>query len=243
MSFNSIRRTKTFRHRFLHLLYSTITPLLLVILLVSACGKKAPVAESAVELKPPPTLKLEPAQQTRIERWHELMKEKQHAPVLEKLISVNVFFNQLVFVDDSIHWGMEDYWSTPVEFLLSNGGDCEDFATAKYFTLLNMQVPEEKMRLIYVKSLTLKKPHMVLGYYFVPTADPLVLDSFIDDILPASRRKDLIPIYSFNGEGLWLAKKTSNDRVGGADRLSLWQELQKKYQSEAIAGELSEKIK
>ena len=243
MSIYPSRRAEIFRPHSIHFLISTIVPLFLVLLLLGGCGKKAPVAESAVELKPPPTVKLEPAQQIRIDRWHKLMKDKQHAPALEKLISVNVFFNQLVFVDDSIHWGMEDYWSTPVEFLISNGGDCEDFATAKYFTLLNMQVPEEKMRLIYVKSMTLKKPHMVLGYYFVPTADPLVLDSIIDDILPASRRKDLIPIYSFNGKGLWLAKKTSNDRVGGADRLSLWQELQKRYQSEAIAGELSEKIK
>ena len=243
MSVNFSPRKKTFNHLFIHLLYSTIVPLFLVLLLVSACGKKAPIAEPAIEWQPPPTVKLEPAQQTRIDKWHKLMKENKHAPVLEKLISVNTFFNQLVFVDDSIHWGRKDYWSTPVEFLVSNGGDCEDFATAKYFTLLNMQVPEDKMRLIYVKSLTLRKPHMVLGYYFVPTADPLVLDSIIDDILPASRRKDLLPIYSFNGKSLWVAKKGSSDRVGGADQLSLWQELQKRYQGEAIAGELSEKIR
>ena len=243
MSVNFPPRKKTSSHLFIHLLYSTIVPLFLVLLLVSACGKKAVIKEPAMEWEPPPTVKLEPAQQTRVDNWHTLMKEKQHAPVLEKLLSVNVFFNQLVFVDDSIHWGREDYWSTPVEFLISNGGDCEDFATAKYFTLLNMQVPEEKMRLIYVKSLTLKKPHMVLGYYFVPTADPLVLDSIIDDIVPASRRKDLFPIYSFNGKGLWVAKKGSSDHVGGAERLSLWQELQKRYQNEAIAGELSEKTR
>jgi predicted transglutaminase-like cysteine proteinase len=243
MSFNCSRRTKTIRPHSTCFLCSTIVFLFLVLFLVSACGKKAPIAEPAIELQPLPTVKLVPAQQIRIDKWHELMREKQHAPVLDKLIAVNMFFNQLVFVDDSIHWGREDYWSTPVEFLLSNGGDCEDFATAKYFTLLNMQVPEEKMRLIYVKSLTLKKPHMVLGYYFVPTGDPLVLDSIIDDILPASRRKDLLPVYSFNGEELWLVRKTSNDRVGGADQLSLWQELQKRYQSEAIAGELTEKVK
>jgi len=243
MIFNSSRRTKSFHLHSIRFSLSTITTLFLVLLFISACGKKAPIADPAVELKPPPTVKLAPAQQIRVDKWHELMKEKQHTPVLEKLISVNMFFNQLVFVDDSIHWGREDYWSTPLEFLISNGGDCEDFATAKYFTLLNMQVPEEKMRLIYVKSMTLQKPHMVLGYYFVPSADPLVLDSIIDDILPASRRKDLIPIYSFNGEGLWLAKQQSSDRVGGADRLSLWEELQKRYQGEAIAGELSEKIK
>jgi predicted transglutaminase-like cysteine proteinase len=243
MIVNLFRRSKLFHLHSSRFSLSTIVTLSLVLMFVSACGKKAPVTDTAVELQPAPPMMLEPAQQERIDNWHKLMKEKQHAPVLEKLISVNMFFNRLVFVDDSIHWGKEDYWSTPLEFLISNGGDCEDFATAKYFTLLNMQVPDEKMRLIYVKSMTLQKPHMVLGYYSVPSADPLVLDSIIDDIQPASKRKDLFPVYSFNGEGLWLAKQQSSDRVGGSDRLSLWEELLKRYQSEAIAGEVSEKTK
>ena len=96
----------------------------------------------------------------------------------------------------------------------------------KGFLWVKTDIPDEKMRLIYVKSLKLKQPHMVLGYYAEATADPLILDNLVKEILSAPERPDLIPIYSFNGQGLWLAKQESTDRLGGSERLSLWQELQ-----------------
>ncbi len=37
----------------------------------------------------------------------------------------NHFFNQMRFVSDSELWGVNDYWATPVEFLIACGGDCE----------------------------------------------------------------------------------------------------------------------
>ena len=46
----------------------------------------------------------------------------------EKLELVNDFMNRTPFVSDLEHWGKEDYWATPVEFLSTNGGDCEDFS-------------------------------------------------------------------------------------------------------------------
>ena len=124
--------------------------------------------------------------------------------------------------------------------LIRNGGDCEDFATAKYFTLRHLDIPELKMRLTYVKSLKLEQPHMVLSFYSKPTADPLVLDSLVNAILHAVERPDLIPIYSFNGQGLWLDRKLSSDRLGDSGRLSLWQELQQRFSQEAIAAPLTQ---
>ena len=210
-----------------------------VLLFMSGCGAKKKAPEEAVDLDPgqqrvEEAVELDPGQQ-RVADWNELMREKLDAPEMEKLESVNSFFNKLKFVDDLYHWGKEDYWATPQEILISNGGDCEDFATAKYFTLRNLRIPDEKMRLTYVKSLTLKQPHMVLSFYQVPTAEPLVLDSLVDEILFASKRPDLIPIYSFNGKGYWLARKQSSDRLGGSDRLSLWHELRQRFSQEAIA--------
>ena len=111
-----------------------------------------------------PESKLTPEQE-RIAAWHKLMHDKRNAPEMEKLETVNSFFNQLEFVADRILWGRDDYWATPQEMLLKNGGDCEDFATAKYFTLRQLKIPDEKMNLTYVKVLRLKQPHMVLSYY------------------------------------------------------------------------------
>ena len=211
--------------KFVSLLISSCL-IVLILLSMSGCGAKKKAPEEAVELDPG---------QQRVADWHVLMREKRDVPEMEKLESVNSFFNKLVFVDDLYHWGKEDYWATPQEMLISNGGDCEDFATAKYFTLRNLAVPDEKMHLTYVKSLKLKQPHMVLSFYQEPTAEPLVLDSLIDAILFASERTDLISIYSFNGQGYWLTRKQSSERLGESDRLSLWNELRQRFNQEAIA--------
>lgn len=167
-----------------------------------------------------------PPARNRLMAWQRFIREDRSATEGEKLEKVNRFFNRLTFVSDAIHWQKKDYWATPVEFLASNGGDCEDFALAKYFTLKVLGVPEEKMNLTYVKAWKLKQSHMVVTYYPMPGAEPLVLDNLIDEIRPGSRRTDLLPVYSFNGSGLWLAQERGRGNlVGKSDRLKLWNEL------------------
>ncbi|MCZ8076649.1 MAG: transglutaminase-like cysteine peptidase, partial [Paucibacter sp.] len=61
---------------------------------------------------------------------------------LPRLSLVNNFVNKhLVFRDDSEVWGRIDYWATPLESLDKGRGDCEDYAIAKYFSLLNAGTP------------------------------------------------------------------------------------------------------
>ena len=162
----------------------------------------------------------------RILEWQELIRQDKSVSDKEKLEKVNKFFNQMEFVNDIYHWGKEDYWATPMEFLASQGGDCEDFSLAKYFTLKAMGVSEKKLNLAYVKALRLNEHHMVLTYYNKPGAEPLVLDNLITLIKPASQRPDLMPIYSFNGTGLWLAKQRGRGKlVGSSTRLKRWQDF------------------
>lgn len=158
--------------------------------------------------------------------WENLIIQDDSQNDLEKLEKVNQFFNQLEFVDDMAHWGEKDYWATPIEFLGSQGGDCEDFSIAKYFTLKFMGVEEEKLNLTYVKALNYNIHHMVLTYFSKPGVEPLVLDNIVTEIKPASMRSDLMPIYSFNGTGLWLAKQRGRGKLAGSSsRLYRWQEL------------------
>ena len=165
----------------------------------------------------------------RVEAWKQLLEDPdiKILPTREKLKMVNDFFNQNIdFVDDIFLWGVEDYWATPVEFLAKGAGDCEDYAIAKYFTLKILGVPDDKLRITYVKAVELRQAHMVLTYFETPRSVPLVLDNIISQIKLATERKDLIPVYSFNGSGLWLAKaRGSGQRVGGSQRLSLWTDL------------------
>jgi len=162
----------------------------------------------------------------RVEQWQALVLNEQASSEKDKLHSVNRFFNRIRFVDDIRVWNQKDYWATPVEFLGRNAGDCEDFTIAKYFTLRALGVPAEKLRLMYVRALRLKQSHMVLAYFETSDAMPLILDNINKKILPANYRKDLQPIYSFNGDGLWAAKAQGRGRkLKNKGGHSSWQNL------------------
>lgn len=172
----------------------------------------------------------------RIEAWSQMLQSELKQPEREQLNAVNRFFNQqLSFQDDMRIWRQIDYWATPVESLIKAAGDCEDYALAKYFSLRHLGIPSEKLRITYVKALTRNQAHMVLTFYSSPTADPLVLDNLIDEIHPASQRKDLLPVYAFNAEGLYLPGTHGGKRSSDSKKLSRWQDLLKKMQIEGFA--------
>ncbi len=170
----------------------------------------------------------------RLDAWDELIQASGNLPEKEKLTAVNRFFNrQFRFVDDSRNWRQNDYWATPVEALMKGAADCEDYSIAKYFTLRRLGITSEKLRITYVKALQYNQAHMVLTYYASPGADPLVLDNLIGEIRPASQRKDLLPVYAFNAEGLYMPG-AGNGKKGDAKKLSRWQDLLKKMRAEGF---------
>ncbi|WAC72885.1 transglutaminase-like cysteine peptidase [Roseateles sp. SL47] len=165
-----------------------------------------------------------------VERASALPDERQ------RLTVINNFFNQrIAFRDDMEVWGVVDYWATPLELLDKGRGDCEDYAIAKYMSLLAAGVPQARLRMVYVRAQFQGRAqaHMVLAYYPQPEAEPLILDNINPDIRMASLRGDLTPVFSFNGEGLWTG-------VGGTTagnplvRLSLWRDLLAKAREEGF---------
>lgn len=156
-----------------------------------------------------------------------------------RLQAVNQFFNRRIqFREDIEVWGQEDYWASPVEMLDKGQGDCEDFAMAKYFSLLSLGMPTAKLRLVYVRAQLggpggVVQAHMVLAYYAQPQAEPLILDNLISELRPASRRPDLTPVFSFNSDGLWqgVGSTTAGDPMV---RLSRWRELLSKARAEGF---------
>ncbi|OQK17059.1 sulfate adenylyltransferase [Methyloprofundus sedimenti] len=172
----------------------------------------------------------------RVEQWQSLMQSGVFLSEQDKLQRVNDFFNQHIkFTEDIYTWGVNDYWATPLELLTKGMGDCEDYSIAKYFTLLELGVPEKKMRIVYVKAVKLNQAHMVLAYYSSPRAIPVLLDNLIPRIKLATERMDLLPVYSFNGSGLWLAKSRGRgEKVGSAGQLNMWTELKQRMFKSAI---------
>ena len=156
-----------------------------------------------------------------------------------KLVAVNQFFNRrVVFATDAEVWGQVDYWASPLEMLGKGRGDCEDYVIGKYFSLLAAGVPMAKLRLVYVRA-TIGGPggevvaHMVLAHYASPGAEPSILDNLIGDIRPSSRRPDLEPVFSFNGEGLWQGVGTQSAGDPTA-RLSRWRDVIAKARAEGF---------
>lgn len=171
----------------------------------------------------------------RISGWQQLLIQQRNESELAQLNAVNRFFNQqLHYREDIDIWHVIDYWATPIESLRKGEADCEDYAIAKYFTLRHLGVSGEKLRITYVKAIRLNRAHMVLTWYATPDAIPIVLDSLTDNILPATQRPDLLPVYSFNDSGLWLPGSQNNKRVGDSKRLSRWQDVLKKMREEGF---------
>ena len=169
--------------------------------------------------------------------WREMLAQSASLPEAEKLRRVNEFFNRRVrFLEDIEVWNQPDYWATPVEFIGKGAGDCEDFVIAKYFSLIELGVPRSTLRLTYVRA-TIGAPgsgvtqaHMVLSYYTNPATEPLVLDNLITDIRPASRRPDLKPVFSFNGDGVWMAG--AERPSSPIERIGRWTDLILKMKAE-----------
>ena len=161
-----------------------------------------------------------------IVEWRELLDDIANEDVEEKLYQVNRYFNRFKFVDDIEHWRTTDYWATPIEFISTGAGDCEDYSIAKYFSLRELGIPEENLRLMYVTALRQRQPHMVLAYYPTPKSIPLVLDNINKRILPANKRRDLAPVYSFNGNGLWTAKSMgTGKKLRGSGPMKMWDDM------------------
>jgi predicted transglutaminase-like cysteine proteinase len=175
----------------------------------------------------------------KFENWRKLVNGLADSTDQERIKRVNGFFNQYTrFGEDPVIWNQDDYWATPLETLGMGAGDCEDFVIAKYYTLLEAGVAPIKLRLIYVRAKTgvsdTTQAHMVLAYYASPDAEPLVLDNLISDIRPASRRLDLLPVFSFNGSGVFTGIAGGGNAAAGVGRLSRWEDLLRRAKAEGF---------
>jgi LDH2 family malate/lactate/ureidoglycolate dehydrogenase len=113
---------------------------------------------------------------------HEVVAQAAGLGEEQRLALVNQFYNRRVlFRDDLEVWGQVDYWASPLETLNKGEGDCEDYAIAKYFTLLAAGVPGSRLRMVYVRAQMAgpggpTQAHMVLAWTPPAGGEPLILD-------------------------------------------------------------------
>lgn len=158
------------------------------------------------------------------------------------LLQVNTFSHQhYTYAEDQLQFGKEDYWTSPAELLASRRGDCEDWAIFNYISLRHMGIPDRQLRLVYVRAAiggaysSISQAHMVLAYYPETADEPLIVDSLIADILPASQRTDLSPVFSFNAEGLWVGANGQKSRQSSTARLSHWRDVIERMEAQGVS--------
>ncbi|NQX87325.1 MAG: transglutaminase-like cysteine peptidase [Halioglobus sp.] len=176
-----------------------------------------------------------------VDDWQMAIQRMQDLPEEQRLPRANDFFNSRIgWREDADAWGRADYWATPLEVMGRGMADCEDFAIAKYATLVLAGIDVNKLRITYVKAQRVGEEdpatsaHMVLAYYATPTAEPLILDNLVPEILPASQRSDLIPVYGFNSNGIWVGGDQSPASTQPEARLSRWRDVLRRASAEGL---------
>lgn len=163
----------------------------------------------------------------RLNNYEKFKEKVKDYNLFKKLSHVNSYLNNILPQYDIKTSSSLDYWATPKEFLILGLGDCEDYAIAKYFTLLSLGIKKEQLYLSVVNYDNRRDFHMVLLYFENKNEYPLVLDNLSFKVLPLNKREDLKPIIAFNEYDSYLLKKSKlNKKIkipwSGEDK---WKEL------------------
>jgi predicted transglutaminase-like cysteine proteinase len=123
---------------------------------------------------------------------------------LDMIRGINTDINKVRYISDIDNWGKEDYWETPAEFY-ARGGDCEDFAIAKYFRLLEDGLSPDNMELLVLAKKRNREYHAVLKVKF--EGNVYILDSEYDRIQQESHLENFNVMYHLTHKG-WLVNKS-----------------------------------
>lgn len=148
-----------------------------------------------------PTAENCPANLCRVAEWLQLIAMLRGRSPREQIASVNEFANRFRYVLDQDNYGQSDYWAIPREFL-TFGGDCEDYAIIKYFSLRQLGFPPEALRIVVVQDANLRVPHAVLALY--TREDILVLDNQVRELVSHQSIAHYIPVFSLNEHNWWM---------------------------------------
>lgn len=97
-----------------------------------------------------------------LSQWKNISSSIGSLPQPQQLRYVNGFFNSWPSVSDDKNYGQSEYWASPEEFL-KNGGDCEDFAIAKYLALRHFGWKSEDLWVILLRDKKRSENHAVLA--------------------------------------------------------------------------------
>lgn len=136
--------------------------------------------------------------------WTDFLASLRGLDSRAQMEAVNRWANAKPYVEDIANWSLPDYWETPGEFI-AHGGDCEDFAIAKYFSLVRLGFAADDLRIAVVSDTRAHDFHAVLVANIDGTE--WLLDNQIAQIVPLASQPQYRPIYALNQQGWWLQSR------------------------------------
>lgn len=142
-----------------------------------------------------------------VQGWQDIVSSLQKEQIKDSIYRVNAYVNQWTEVSDIQNWDEEDYWASPLEFLMKSG-DSEDYAIFKYFTLRAIGIPEEKMKLVYMQDSVRNSFEVVL--WVDGDDDSYILDMYRLYPRPLKDVMEYVPQFAFNEKARWLLRPKNN---------------------------------
>ncbi|MCZ6862973.1 MAG: transglutaminase-like cysteine peptidase, partial [Alphaproteobacteria bacterium] len=133
--------------------------------------------------------------------WRAFLDKVDTDAISEQLTKVNRYVNKTPYMLDAVNWGESDHWAAPGDFF-AKGGDCEDYAIAKYFLLRELGVQPERLRIVVLQDRRHRRAHAVLAVTWEDRT--LVLDNLHNRIVPWRDLRHYLAIYSINERSAWL---------------------------------------
>jgi predicted transglutaminase-like cysteine proteinase len=113
-------------------------------------------------------------------------------------------------VSDEMQWGVADHWSDPFETLLSNRGDCEDYAILKYAALLEAGIPKDDVKIVILKNFFPNEDHAAVATRV--DGQWLILDNRTLTLVRDTDVTRAIPEFALDHEGVKRFKWASQNR-------------------------------
>lgn len=133
--------------------------------------------------------------------WQKLLGDLDGKDEMSQMKEVNRFFNKVRYIEDEKNFGMKDHWQTPREFM-QRGGDCEDYAIAKYLSLKQLGFSASQMRIVIVQDKNLGGiMHAVLEVSV--NHKRYLLDNQVKQVVAESDIFHYRPVYSINETAWW----------------------------------------
>ena len=143
-----------------------------------------------------------------LRHWQNFLAGLRDRAARFQINAVNRYANAMRYISDRHNNGTADYWATPKEFF-GRGGDCEDYAIAKYLSLRALGFDAKEMRIVVLKDTNRGIAHAVLMVHH--QGRNLILDNQIKVAVAAEKIRHYRPYYSINESYWWHHRAPSGE--------------------------------